>query len=255
MKVSTLYNVRKDLTVRLATSDFMASHPARLHEQFRFAGCQTTRADSHLVIVVPHPEEPEWVDHARQLIERSRHSVLIVPATKSCARPPAQDPESRLGTKLLQFQTMTPCVENVDAAVRLFLGFLIRDTVLTLDSIKGTWRFRSHRFEQDKSPIDTAKRFTQQSDHAQIIDQAMVEMKSSVVPDGELRAILAATLPDRVGPIRTESGILEGNAVLRMAMYPSHGKTSDIEIGLLTRISECRIGTDPIVAVAAIAAK
>lgn len=237
MKISQVMCVRKSVVVRLATGEVSDSPGIGTHALLKVAGCPTTRSRSDLLIAVPDPRDPEWPDVAHEVVDEAACSVVIGADVGSARATDFACGAAEFYASMSQFDALIPLASDVDAAVRLWLGFLLRETQTDFIRFAGVWQFRHHVAEGSRTAARLAEKFRIKRDHGGVIDTAlMIAARIDAAKASARPAVVLANAPytplDVAG---TESRRGKPDSIRSIAMYPGLERINGAEVAMLVR--------------------
>ncbi|MBK6727111.1 MAG: hypothetical protein IPG63_07595 [Xanthomonadales bacterium] len=246
MKISQVMCVRKSVVVRLATGEVSDSPGIGTHALLKVAGCPTTRSRSDLLIAVPDPRDPEWPDVAHEVVDEAACSVVIGADVGSARATDFACGAAEFYASMSQFDALIPLASDVDAVVRLWLGFLLRETQTDFIRFAGVWQFRHHVAEGSRTAARLAEEFRIKRDHGGLIDTALMNaVRIDATPSSAPPSVVMANAPytplDVAG---TETKRVKPGSIRSIALYPSIERMNSAEIALLVRSGSTRPACD-----------
>jgi len=242
MKISQVMCVRKNVVVRLATGEAHDSPGIRTHAVLKVAGCPTAKSHSDLLIAVPDPRDPEWPDVLSELVDATACSVVVGVVDGAARASDFACGAAEFYASMRRFDVLIPLASDVDAAARLWLGFLLRETPTDFIRFSGVWQFRHHVAEGSRTAERLAEQFRLKNDHGGLIDAALMNATrlDAARPDAAKAsappAVVLANAPytplDVAG---TESKRAKPDSIRSIAMYPGLERINGAEIAMLVR--------------------
>lgn len=246
MRISQTLCVRKDVVVRLATGNAHDSPGIRTHALLKVAGCPTARPNSALLIAVPDPRDPDWPEALNDLLDSTACSVVIGIHGGTARASDFVCGAAAFYAAMHRFSVLIPLASDVDAAVRLWLGFLLRETPTDLIAFSGVWQFRHQITKGSKTGERQAEQFRQKNDHGGLIDATLMNAERIAVESPSvLPSIVVANAPhfplDIAG---AESKRLKPGVIRSTALYPNMERKNSAEIAMLVRSGSTRPACD-----------
>lgn len=246
MRTSQTLCVRKDVVVRLATGDAHDSPGIRAHAVLKVAGCPTARRHSDLLIAVPDPRDPEWPEALNDLLGSTACSVVIGIHDGTARASDFACGAAAFYASMHRFSVLIPLASDVDAVVRLWLGFMLRETPTDFMAFAGVWQFRHQITEGSKTAERHAEQFRQKNDHGGLIDATLMtaERIAAGTPSVLPFVVLANAPHIPLDIAGTASKRIRPGVIRSMALYPSVERMNSAEITILVRSGSTKPACD-----------